>query len=429
MNVPQSILFLAQFIKLYIVGGAVRDWVMGVAPKDWDLASDCSPDAMMGFLIRNGLTVIPTGIEHGTITVLIDNVGYEITTFRGDHNCDGRHAQVEYVSTIEEDLARRDFTINAMAYCPISHSLIDPYNGQADITAGIIRCVGDASSRFKEDYLRVVRALRFAAKYNYTIEPSTWKALVEAVPFVVANVSIERISQEFEKTLGFTSRFVGLLRISGLLNHILPELAALESVDHKTDTYHYGEDALTHTLDCLANMEANGLQSVSMMWGTLMHDIGKLSTSNGKGSFHNHEHVGFPIASRICKKMKLSMDVREFVCFITRYHGRIHTMKNPSAKNAHKLFSAIGRKGLDQFCHLLNFCEKIDNIGGRHYPQAAAWFGLYDQWKEFPIGGKDLIELGYTPGPQFSELLGKASILWMQGKDKAAILHSLKPKS
>lgn len=234
LEAPSSFLALAERLEAsgyqaWAVGGAIRDLLLGIGRTDWDLATDARPDEVRRLFRRT----IPLGMEHGTVGVLQDDGEvYEVTTFRRDVETDGRHAVVAFADTIEEDLARRDFTINAIAWRISTHELRDPWDGRADLEAGILRAVGEPSERFAEDYLRVLRALRFAGRYDLTIDPETREALEAAVEGL-PELSAERVREELEKILSGPrpSAALQLYRDTGALGVWYPELEAEADTD------------------------------------------------------------------------------------------------------------------------------------------------------------------------------------------------------
>jgi tRNA nucleotidyltransferase (CCA-adding enzyme) len=232
-DIPRPVLDVLRHLRelgfaVFLVGGCVRDMVRGVPPKDFDVATSARPEQVQGAFKK----VIPTGIQHGTVTVVIGGHHVEVTTFRseGDYHDGRRPSTVSFETDINEDLSRRDFTINAMAYDPISRDLVDPFGGQDDLKAHVIRCVRDARERFSEDGLRALRAVRFAAVLGFTIEPTTLAAIPPTLP-VFRKVALERVREEFVKTL-LTPRAesgLTLLADTGLLDVFLPELARAEA--------------------------------------------------------------------------------------------------------------------------------------------------------------------------------------------------------
>ena len=230
--------------ETWCVGGAIRDALLGHPHLDWDLATAAPPEKVRQLFKRT----VPVGIEFGTVGVLDkDNVMHEVTTFRRDIKTDGRHAVVEFGASLEEDLARRDLTINAMAYSPVSDSLADPFGGQRDLDARIIRAVGDARQRMTEDRLRALRAIRFAARFEFEIDPETWAAIVESAPHM-SRLSAERVRQEIEKTMEQVrapSRAFGMWHSSGAFATLVPPLANADAESFKV-------------LDCLPLPRAGG---------------------------------------------------------------------------------------------------------------------------------------------------------------------------
>jgi tRNA nucleotidyltransferase (CCA-adding enzyme) len=236
LHPPASVLAIADRLEAagfeaWCVGGAIRDALLGGTPLDWDLATTARPDQVQALFGRR--RTIPVGIEYGTVSVLDDaNVPHEITTFRRDVSTDGRHAVVEFGASLEDDLARRDLTINAIAYRPATRELRDPFSGRADLAAGIVRAVGDPDERMREDRLRALRAIRFAARYGFVIDPTTRAAIAASAPHLT-RLSAERVRQELVKTMeqvACPARALGLWRDTGALTVLIPALAGVDEV-------------------------------------------------------------------------------------------------------------------------------------------------------------------------------------------------------
>ena len=233
--------------ECFAVGGCVRDTLLGLEPHDLDVATPLHPEEVMRRARAEGVRVIPTGLAHGTVTLLLGNEVVEVTTYRRDVTTNGRHATVRFSQTLSEDLARRDFTINALAVDPTGQ-LIDPFGGTADLSARRLRAVGDAGERFAEDYLRVVRALRFAARFGLTLEPSTATAMHKAAPGVAQHVSVERVVDEFNKAFAHdgAGQFIRELYRAGVLQALILEFTGMDALT-QNPRYHPEGDVLTHT--------------------------------------------------------------------------------------------------------------------------------------------------------------------------------------
>lgn len=303
--------------QCYLVGGAVRDMLLGRKVQDFDIATDALP----GDVIRIFRRVIPTGIKHGTVTVLFKGTRFEVTTFRIDRDYqDGRRPDsVIFTPSIEEDLKRRDFTINAIAYDLLSHHLLDPHDGRRDLKAGIIRAIGDPLQRFREDGLRPIRACRFAAQFRFEIEDDTFAGISRSID-TVKMVSAERIRDELVRLLEAQTPSVGfsLLDSCGLLRLIIPELIACQNVKqgdlHQYDVYHH----LLYTCDAAPRY------NLTVRLAALFHDLGKpetLQTSpDGEVSFYLHEQRSAELAEKILRRLRFSNPIIKRVGRLVRQH-------------------------------------------------------------------------------------------------------------
>jgi tRNA nucleotidyltransferase (CCA-adding enzyme) len=303
--------------KGWIVGGCVRDLLLGKKVSDWDVATDARPERVMKLFPR----VVPTGIEHGTVTVMLKGTPYEVTTLRGDvAYSDGRRPDaVVFVDDIAADLARRDFTINAMAIDPLAPALIDLWGGQQDLALRILRAVGDPMERFSEDGLRVLRAARFAATLECAIEPRTLAAISPNLP-TYRKVSAERIRDEWVKTMKARrpSRAFEVMRTTGILGATLPEL--LESVDCEQNRYH-AFDVWTHSMVCLDGCEGDPPLRIA----ALLHDLGKPRTrarseKTGDFTFYGHETVGAEMARVALARLRFSNEECERITALVQNH-------------------------------------------------------------------------------------------------------------
>jgi uncharacterized domain HDIG len=313
----------------FVVGGSVRDLLLGRAPGDFDVATSALPEAIMG--IFGARYAIPTGLQHGTVTVLAGTSPaqrhVEVTTFRGEGAyLDGRRpSSVAFGATLDEDLTRRDFTMNAIAYDPASGALFDPFDGQGDITRKIVRAVGDPVLRFTEDGLRPMRAVRQAAQLGFALDPDIQTAIPRTLDSF-RKVSVERIRDELRKLLlaPTPSRGLECMRVTGLLAEVLPELlptvGCVQNRFHKHDVYE-------HTL---ATVDAAAPDFIVRM-AALVHDLGKPRTqapredSPGEYSFFRHEQVGVDMAENICVRLKLPIAERNTICSLVSGHMFFYT--------------------------------------------------------------------------------------------------------
>ena len=319
--VPASVLDVLSRLKehgfqAFLVGGCVRDMVCGMEPSDYDVATSALPDDIERLFRR----VVPTGKQHGTMTVLTAGRPVEVTTFRTEGAyLDGRRpSSVAFHGSIEDDLSRRDFTINAMAYDPIAGELRDPFGGQRDLAAGIIRCVGDPDSRFREDGLRPLRAVRFSAVLGFAIDPATQVAIPRSLS-TFRKIAVERIREEFCKLLLSTRPASGieLLRSTGLLQAFLPEL--LEGVGVQNNAY--GGDVYGHALGTAQAVEPE----LTLRLAALLHDVGKprsLRRDSGSNEleFTDHETIGATLAGEILERLRFSRKTIEAVIALVAHH-------------------------------------------------------------------------------------------------------------
>jgi putative nucleotidyltransferase with HDIG domain len=314
--------------SLAAVGGYVRNRLLGVQGGDLDIATALTPEIVIERAEAAGLNVIPTGLSHGAVTVVLDGANIEITTYRGDGDyLDGRRpTSVKFGVSLEEDLARRDFTINAMAL-PLEHldsedwrdSVIDPFGGKKDLETGLIRAVGDPLLRFSEDGLRPYRACRFVAQLGFCVEPLTGNAIPQRLD-VASKVAVERVFTELTKLLTSASAPAGLKALAeyGLLDLCLPELGPSIGC---TQNEHHAYDVWCHAMEAVKFAPADP----AMRWAALLHDVGKPSARfiapTGKAKFHGHEAASEKMASQILKRLKASNALQSEVLALIRHHG------------------------------------------------------------------------------------------------------------
>lgn len=396
--------------EAYIVGGCVRDSLLGREPGDWDITTSARPEEVKGLFRRT----VDTGIRHGTVTVLEGGEGYEVTTYRldGDYE-DGRHpVSVAFTRSLEEDLRRRDFTINAMAYNE-TEGLVDEFDGTGDLRRGVIRCVGEASERFGEDALRILRAVRFSAQLGFAIEEDTLRA-VEALAPSLTRISRERLQAELNKLL--LSANPGYFRVlyeTGITRVLMPEFDVLMDLPQNNPFHCYtvGE----HTLRAVEAVPAVLALRLTM----LLHDVAKGWTGsvdeNGCSHFHGHAAQGAVWAEHFLREMKYDNETVARVKALVRWHD---TGFVPDEKSVRRLMSKMGT---DLFADFLQVCladtmAKSEFAKEKILPlltQAEAVAGEILARKEcltlkqLAVGGGDLIAAGMKPGPQMGRELSR----------------------
>ena len=391
--------------EIYLVGGAVRDLMLGRSSADWDLATNARPEEVMRYFKR----VIPTGIKHGTVTIRHKDTSIEVTTFRTESDySDGRRPdEIQYAQTIEEDLSRRDFTMNAAAVKLPEGLLVDPYNGQNDIRRRLIRCVGNAAERFNEDGLRPMRAVRFAAQLGFNLEEETFKAIPGALT-TTSKVAVERIREELDKTIASDSPQTGfvLMEETGLLTMILPELDICRGVEQKG--YH-NFDVLDHSLLSCAYAAKKGY-SQEVRMAALFHDLGKPAVrkmgSDGVWTFYNHEKESVRIAEEIMRRFRYPNAAIEKVTRLIAAHMFHYeeTWKDSAVRRF------IIRTGEDLLPELfdLRMADTAGTLGTESDPalllpfkkriEAVLAASSALSLKHLAVNGNDLIDIGVQPG-------------------------------
>ncbi len=410
-----------QGFQAYVVGGGVRDYLLRKEPKDLDIATNALPaDIIRTF---QDFRIIETGIKHGTLTVIIDDHPVEITTFRVDQGySDHRHPdQVFFTSSLEQDLARRDFTMNAIAYNP-EEGFFDFFQGVEDIHACLIRTVGNPEHRFEEDALRILRALRFSSQLNFEIEEKTKRSIFRKKD-LLKNISMERITSEFIKTLlGQNVRAV-LSEYIDIFAVFLPELLPMKSFQQNSPYHIY--DVLEHSLIALENI----LPVPHLRLAALFHDIGKPETysqdQKGVGHFYGHSKKSVLISEEVLDRMKLDKDTKERVCTLIRYHGTPIEPKEKFVKRwmnrltPEVFFDLMELKSADHLGknpQVLHRMEQIDQLKAiaKEVIQKGACFTLED----LALNGHDLMDLGFPEGKEIGEILSLLLSMVMEGKLK-----------
>jgi putative nucleotidyltransferase with HDIG domain len=411
-------LFSARDRELCLVGGAVRDMLRGKRAQDWDLATDAPPEEVAD-IFRNAKTrgkVIPTGIKHGTVTVLYKGRSMEITTYRTETAyTDGRRPdKVQYASSIEEDLSRRDFTMNAVALRLPNGKKIDPFGGEKDIKAGVIRCVGNPAARFAEDGLRPIRAVRFSAQLSGKLDPQTMSAIPLSLE-TCAKVSAERVRDEIEKIIisDNPSRAFLLMEQTGLLKLFLPELACCRGIDQKG---FHRFDVLEHSL-LACDYAAEKQYPLEVRIAALLHDIGKVTTRklDGRGiwTFYQHEAESEKMARNIMTRLRWPNVLVNTVCHLIKEH-MFHYTDEWSDAAVRRFIARAGEENLANVYRLrradayataavepgIDFLLPLGDRVEKILEEKQA-FSL----KDLAVKGKDLIDIGITPGKSIGIIL------------------------
>jgi poly(A) polymerase len=400
--------------QAYFVGGCVRDLLMGREPKDFDVATSAPPDQVLTLFEKT----FAVGAHFGVVLVCSGERMTEVATFRSDGAySDGRHPDAVLFSTHpEEDVKRRDFTINGMMMDPSSGTLLDLVGGVQDLNAGLIRAIGDPSDRFNEDKLRMLRGVRFAARFAFDLEPATAKAIERLAP-AVSQVSRERVRDELTRMLteGKASRAFKLLDATGLLVQVLPEVVRMKGVAQPPQ-YHPEGDVWVHTLLLLDGLPA--ACPPALAWAALLHDVGKPATfrvAPDRIRFDGHVEAGIRIAEEICRRLRFPNHETAQILELIANHMRfadVRKMKESTLKRFFRL------EHFDQ--HLaLHRLDCLASHGSLElYDFARQRFETLPQDQVRPallVTGKDLIEAGYRPGPQFSKMLAMAEDAQLEG--------------
>jgi poly(A) polymerase len=396
----------------YLAGGCVRDRLRGVEPMDFDVATDARAEKVQEIFERT----VPVGAQFGVVVVLMDGEPIEVATFRTDAEyADGRHPVSVRFATAEEDAQRRDFTINGMFLDPDTGEVIDYVGGRDDLARRVIRAIGDPRARFEEDRLRMLRAIRFAAALEYEIDPATFAAMQALAP-EITSISWERIGEEIVRILteGRARRGFELLDESGLLDFVLPEVKALKGVEQSPD-FHPEGDVFVHTMLVLDQLD----QPTEMLaLAALLHDIGKPACAGRDGAritFHGHCELGESMAVEVCKRLRRSRHVCERVAYLVRNHLRA-THAPRMRKSTLKRFLAAD--GIDELLELLRIDGAASSSKQEYYDFCRAKqkeFGA-EQIKPVPlIRGRDLLDLGYRPGPLYSKILAAVEERQLEG--------------
>ncbi|MDF2842160.1 MAG: hypothetical protein K0R00_586 [Herbinix sp.] len=405
--------------EAYAVGGCVRDMILGRSPKDWDITTSATPIEVKSIFRRT----VDTGIVHGTVTVLLDKDHFEVTTYRLDGEYeDNRHPkEVSFTSSLTEDLKRRDFTINAMAYNEID-GVIDLFGGMEDLQKGLIRCVGSAKERFEEDALRILRAVRFSAQLGFTIEEDTLRAVREKAENL-KNISAERIRVELTKLLisDHPDRLRDLYSV-GITKVILPEFDVMMDTEQKNihHSYSVGEHTIRAVMEVgkdSKDRQFTEREKTLLRLTMLFHDIEKPSTltvgKDGQNHFYGHQEKGALTAKNILRRLKFDNDTIQAVTHLVKWHDNRFGLTPSSMRKA---VSKIGKEYMELLFEVqrADTSAKNPELTKEKYEIIEQARKLYEEilereecvtLKELKVNGKDLIAIGIIPGKELGEML------------------------
>ncbi len=412
--------------QAYLVGGCVRDLLLGREPADYDITTDATPDEVMGIFPET----YAVGAQFGVVLVPLpkdsvpkeDNDCVEVATFRSDIGySDGRHPdQVRFSKDPREDVLRRDFTINGLLLDPIKNEVLDFVGGRKDLDAHIIRTIGDPESRFAEDKLRMMRAVRFAARFQYSIDPGTLTA-IQKLANQILRVSRERLRDELTKMLteGQARRAFLLLDEAGLLREVLPEISAMKGVQQPPQ-FHPEGDVFVHTLLLLDKLPHPC--PATLAWGALLHDVGKPPTfrvAPDRIRFDGHVDVGVKMAEEICRRLRFSNEGTDQILALVANHmrfGDVERMKESTLKK----FLRLPRFEEHLELHRLDCQSSHGDLTSYNYIREKLSSIPPEIMRPQPlIGGDDLIAAGYQPGPRFKQILSTIEDSQLEGR-----LHS-----
>ena len=392
----------------YAVGGCIRDSILGRTPGDWDITTSAKPQQVKAIFPRT----VDTGIQHGTVTVLMDKEGFEVTTYRIDGEYeDARHPKdVIFTSNLLEDLKRRDFTINAMAYNDET-GLVDAFDGIADLKAKRIRCVGEPTERFTEDALRMMRAVRFAAQLGFTIEDATRQAICDMAENL-SKISAERIQVELVKLV--TSDHPEEMKTiydTGIAAVILPEFCTMMETEQHNPHHIYTVGV--HTIRSMQEIRADRVLRLTMLFHDVAKPVCRTEDENGIHHFHGHPEVGAEMARKILRRLKFDNDTISKVSRLIKYHD---DRPMPEMRSVRR---AVNRIGEDLFPMYLEV-QEADMLAQSEYrreEKSARLKGVAECYhkvveenqcvslKTLAVTGRDLIQAGYKPGPELGEVL------------------------
>jgi poly(A) polymerase len=392
-----------QGYEAFFAGGCVRDMLLQKPPQDYDVATNARPEEIQRLFSQT----IPVGAQFGVILVVVDGEPFEVATFRHDGPyLDGRRPSHVRYGTLEEDILRRDFTINGMLYDPLGDQVIDLVEGRADLERRLIRAIGEPQARFEEDRLRMIRAVRFAASLGFSIDALTFKA-IQQLAASITTIAWERIGDEVTRILteGGARHGFELLDQGGLLQVLLPEMVALKGTPQSPD-YHPEGDVFAHTLLLLSHLAPSS--SETLAYGCLLHDIAKpvcFRQETDRITFYGHTEVGAAMAEEILKRLKRSRESWERVAYLVRNHLR-HVQAPQMRLSTLKRF--LREEGIEELLELTRIDALASNGDLQYYQFCKERLAQLSEAQIRPaplVRGTDLIALGLVPGPIFAEIL------------------------
>ena len=415
--------------QAYLAGGCVRDLLLQREPTDYDVATDATPQQVMQIFPQTfavgaqfGVVLVPppkSAFDDSSVGPEEKVPVVEVATFRSDLGySDGRHPdEVRFSRDPREDVQRRDFTINGMMLDPVTGKVLDYVGGQNDLAAGVVRAIGDPEQRFSEDKLRMLRGVRFAARFEYKIEPATFSAMQRLAKHM-EQVSRERVREELSKMLteGKARQAFLLLDQSGLLEQVLPEISAMKGVEQPPQ-FHPEGDVFVHTLLLLDKLPAGS--SKTLAWGALLHDVGKPATfrvAPDRIRFDGHVEVGVKMAAEICRRLRFSNDETDQILALVDNHmrfGDVQRMKESTLKKFLRLPGFAEHLEL----HRIDCLSSHGQLSAYEYARAQMQALPAEAIRPAPlITGNDLIAAGYEPGPRFKEILAAVEDAQLEGR-------------
>lgn len=386
----------------YLAGGSVRDMVLGKTPQDYDITTNAKPDDIVKIFPKT----VPVGAQFGVILVMVEGQPFEVASFRHDGPyLDGRRPTHVRYGSLQEDIFRRDFTINGMVYDPIADHIIDLVGGRVDLESRLVRAIGNPHSRFEEDRLRMIRAVRFAASLDFTVENETFAAIRDLAP-TIKQISWERIGEEITRILteGGAKTGFELLDQTGLLVVLLPEVSTMKGIEQSPD-YHPEGDVFTHTLLTLGHLDS---PTETLAYGCLLHDVGKpvcMRRDEERLTFYGHTDRGAEMAEEVLKRLKRSRATRERVAYLVRNHLR-HMQAPQMRLSTLKRF--LGEEGIEELLELTRIDALSSNGDLQYYQFCKQKLAELKQEEIHPeplLRGRDLIAMGFSPGPDFQIIL------------------------